>query len=111
MFPQVDYEYLETATDFVTKEVKVDDNRHLILATPAMLDYLAKAKTWYGDGTFKIAATSPFKQLFTLCFFAKSGQALKLLPGCFIFMQGKKKADYCKVIIQLYNHVSSKFYP
>ena len=75
----------------------MDDRKHIIFATQTMLDNIAKAKTWYGDGTFKIACTCPFRQLWTLCFFAKSGKCTKLFPGCFILMQGKHKADYVKV--------------
>lgn len=98
---QIDYDYLKRATseDFVKGEVIVGDSRHLIFATAVMLENLARAKTWYGDGTFKIASTCPFGQLYTICFFAKKEETLKLFPGCFVLMARKRKDDYTKVII------------
>ena len=86
-----------TSKEFVRGEVFVGDRRHLVFATPIMIKNLARAKTWYGDGTFKIASTCPFTQLYTISFFAKKDGCMKLFPGCFVLMSGKKKKDYAKV--------------
>ena len=52
----------EKAPDFFQKDVVVGDNRHLIFYTERQLQLLAKAKTWYMDGTFKIV-NHPWQQM------------------------------------------------
>ena len=99
IFLQVDFDYLKKtlAAEMVKGNVRVQGKRHTLIATPTMLENLAKAKHWYVDVTFNMAHTDSFKHLLTLSFFARSGKCLKLFPGCFIVMQGKKKEDYCEV--------------
>lgn len=55
---QLDIDNLDQiAPDFYKKDVIVGNNRHLIFYTDHQLKLLAKAKTWYIDGTFRIVNT------------------------------------------------------
>ena len=85
---------MSTENDFLQAEIHVSDARHLVFATETMLQHLKMAKSWYGDGTFKIVSSCPFTQLFSICFFAKKDDAMKQLPGCFVLMTRKRKRDY-----------------
>ena len=93
---QINYDYIKKVcgSDFFQDEVHVGNDRHLIFATPEMLANLKNAKTWYGDGTFKIVQSLPFSQLYSICFFAKKGNAVKQFPGCLLLMTRKRKIDY-----------------
>lgn len=81
---------------FLQAEVVADIARHIILATPAMLQLLGRAKRWYIDGTFKIIR-KPFVQLLSIHAFVKKDGALKHIPLCFVLMSHRRKRDYRKV--------------
>jgi len=52
-FHQVDDDFLQLG-DFLVADVKVDNQRHFLFATPQQLGLLKRAKRWYMDGTFKV---------------------------------------------------------
>ena len=81
---------------FLQANLEVRGRRHFIFATEKQLHYLAKAKTWYMDGTFKLVR-KPFTQLMTLNAFVGEDSHIKQVPLVFVVMSGRKKKDYKKV--------------
>ena len=51
--------------DFLRGDISVQDRIHLLFASETQLQLLAKAKTWYVDGTFHVVKP-PFTQLFSV---------------------------------------------
>ncbi|XP_070561995.1 uncharacterized protein [Ptychodera flava] len=80
---------------FLYKEVmrRRAGKKHFIFATSEQLQYLAKGKRWYIDGTFKLVR-APFTQLLSIHCFLKKDGVTKQVPLCFAIMSGKSKADY-----------------
>ena len=73
---------------FFQAEVYVKKRRHLIFATDEHLTILAKAKSWYLDGTFKLVHR-PFQQLVTINAFVRYGDHAKQVPLVFVLMSGR----------------------
>ena len=85
---------------FFLSDVKKHGRRHLMFATDQQQQYLARAKTWYVDGTFKLCR-HPFNQLLTVNAFVKQDDHAKQMPLLFVVMSGRKKKDYKKVFKKL----------
>lgn len=66
------------------------------------MENLAKAKSWYIDGTFKVVR-KPFQQLLSINTFVMSGDFAKQVPMVFVAMSSKKKNDYKKVLKEILN--------
>ena len=78
--------------DFLQSDVKRDDQRNLIFATPDQLQILAETKVLFLDGTFKVVK-APFKQLFSFHTFLGDEDCnnIKQVPLIFVLMSSKKK--------------------
>ena len=85
---------------FIRSDIKVRACRHLMFATDQQLQFLARAKGWHIDCTFKLCR-QPFIQLLTINAFVKYEDHAKQVPLLFVLMSGRKKNDYCKVFKQL----------
>ena len=79
---QIDPEHLPE--DFLKKDIRVGDQRHLLFASEQQLQLLARAKTWFVDGTFRVV-----RQLIHV----RSGAACKQVPVAFILMSSRRKRD------------------
>lgn len=83
--------------DFLRRDIKVGDRRHVIFATKHQLRLLSKANRWYADATFKVVK-KPFSQLFAIHAFIRVEENLKQVPLFFALMSSKRKRDYKKVL-------------
>ena len=86
--------------DFLVGDIKINEKRHLLFASPQQLQLLSKAKTWYLDGTFKVVR-EPFTQLWSVHAFVASGQDTKQLPFLYVLMSSRRTVDYKAI----FNHL------
>jgi len=97
---QYDHEF--EGNNFLKADLKQKSQRHLIFATDECLSLLAKAKTWYMDGTFKVVNT-PFVQLFSIHAFVNgdSESVNKQVPLAFCLMSRRHTKDYRRIFKEL----------
>ncbi|XP_063419689.1 uncharacterized protein LOC134704838 [Mytilus trossulus] len=95
----LDTDYLQ-CNDFIIGDVHVDNERHLMFASPNQLQILQQAKRWFCDGTFKILA-DPFAQLWSIHAFIHKGDSYKQIPLVFCLMSRRKGRDYVAVFQRL----------
>ncbi|XP_062579977.1 uncharacterized protein LOC134241973 [Saccostrea cucullata] len=58
---EIEHEFLDQqCPGFFRRDLDVGNNRHLIFYTDRQMELLAKAKTWYMDGTFRVV-NNPWK--------------------------------------------------
>ena len=78
---------------FLQADVHVKSRRHIVFTTKQQLEQLAKAKTCYVEGRFKLVR-KPFTQLLSINTFVRAEECSEQVPLAFVVMSEKKKNDY-----------------
>ena len=78
---------------FLKADVRVRERRHLLFASDEQLTYIAQAKQWFIDGTFKLCRR-PFTQLLTINAFVRKEECVKKVPLLTFLMSGRKRREY-----------------
>jgi len=90
--------------DFLRGDIKVGQKRHFLFYTDNTKEYMAAAKEWYIDGTFK-SVGPPFTQLWSIHVFLQHGESVKQVPVAFALMSGASTDDYKAVLERIINDV------
>jgi hypothetical protein len=95
--------------DFLKGDIRRKTDRHLIFATEEGLSLLAKSKTWYMDGTFKVVS-KPFVQLFSIHAFVKGDteDSSKQVPLAFCLMSSRRSTDYRLIFRELLKLITDR---
>ena len=80
-------------TNFLLKDVSVDNERVILFATETQLQILNDLDVWFIDGTFK-CVRKPFFQLVSIHGFLKEEDEIKQVPLLFSFTSSKHKKIY-----------------
>ncbi|XP_068237240.1 uncharacterized protein [Palaemon carinicauda] len=75
----------------------INGRRHIMLYSDNQLHLLQNARVWYVDGTYKLVR-EPFKQLYSIHAYVRSGECVKQVPLLFCVMSGSRTVDYRALI-------------
>ena len=89
--------------NFLISDIQSTTSRHLVFATNKQLQLLARCKTWYMDGTFKLVK-KPFYQLFSIHGFISRDGHIKQVPLAYALMSQRRAIDYERVC-KMYRYV------
>ncbi|XP_069163140.1 uncharacterized protein [Procambarus clarkii] len=81
---------------FFKKDIRIENQRHMIFATDQQLDLLSKAHYWYIDYTFNVIY-KPFHLLLSVHAFLNYENNVKQVPLAFVLMSRDERKDYKKV--------------
>ena len=99
----INIELVNIPLNFICKDIKLNDGRHIILASDHQLDLLMKTGTWYMDGTCQVIR-EPFYQLYGLHGFLRCGKSIKLVPLLWILMSRRQRIDYERIFSEIESH-------